>query len=249
MGHHHDDLADHGAPPPSPTRFPLVSEVVRSSARVLGTLADLDDAVLREPSLLPGWTRGHVVAHLARNADAIAGVLRGPLLGEVGHMYPSRQVRDAAIEAGAGRSVAEQVADLLAAEGRLLEVATRLPPASYDDPGSAFPGTATWPVRRGAALRWAELEIHHADLGVGYGPHDWPAAFVTHLLERRAGELAEDGVRLRWRATDPAVDGGSAEGPEVAGPAADLAWWLVGRGDGAGLTCSDGQLPDLGKWR
>lgn len=245
MGHDHG----HPAPFPSPLRFPLVDEVVRSSARVLGTLADLDADTLRAPSLLPGWTRGHVVAHLCRNADAIAAVLRGPLLGEVGHMYPSREGRDAAIEEGAGRSVGEQLADLIAAEGRLLEVAARLAPSLYDEPGAALPGTGTWPVRRGGAMRWAELEIHHADLGLHYGPGDWPATFVLHLLERRARELAEDGVRLRWRATDTGVAGGSEDGPEVTGPAAALAWWLVGRGDGGGLTCSDGQLPDLGKWR
>jgi maleylpyruvate isomerase len=249
MGHHHAGHHDHHAPAPSPLRFPLVEEVVRSSARVLGTLADLDDAALREPSLLPGWTRGHVVAHLARNADAIAEVLRGPLLGEVGHMYPSREARDAAIEDGAGRPVGEQVADLIASEGRLLEVAARLAPTLYDEPGAALPGAGGWPVRRGGAMRWAELEIHHADLGLGYGPRDWPAAFVVHLLERRARELAEDGVRLRWRATDTGSAGGSEEGAEVTGPAAELAWWLVGRGVGGGLTCSDGQLPDLGKWR
>jgi maleylpyruvate isomerase len=245
MGHDHE----HHAPPPSPLRFPLVGEVVRSSARVLGTLADLDDDALRAPSLLPDWTRGHVVAHLARNADAIAGVLRGPLLGEVGHMYASREERDAAIEEGSGRAVDEQVADLIAAEGRLLEVAARLAPTLYDEPGAALPGTGTWPVRRGGAMRWAELEIHHADLGLAYGPGDWPDAFVAHLLDRRARELAEDGVRLRWQAADTGVAGGTEDGPEVIGPAAELAWWLVGRGDGAGLTCSDGQLPDLGKWR
>lgn len=243
MGH------DHAAPPPTPTRFPLVAEVVRSSARVLGTLADLGDEALRAPSLLPGWTRGHVVAHLARNADAIAEVLRGPMLGEVGHMYPSRAARDAAIEEGAHRSVVEQVSDLIAAEGRLLDVAASLVPSQYDEPGAGVPGSGTWPVRRVGAMRWAELEIHHADLGLDYAHHRWPATFVRHLLERRARELAEDGVPLRWRATDTGLSGGSADGPEVVGPASDVAWWLVGRGDGTGLTCSEGHLPDLGKWR
>jgi maleylpyruvate isomerase len=29
------------------------------------------EADVRAPSLLPGWTRGHVLSHIARNADGI----------------------------------------------------------------------------------------------------------------------------------------------------------------------------------
>ena len=31
--------------------------------------------------------------------------------------------------------------------------------------------------------------------------------------------------------------------------ALDLAWWLVGRGDGAALVSSTGELPRIEKWR
>ena len=36
------------------------------------------------PSLLPGWTRAHVVAHLALNGEALGGVLRGRRRGRAG---------------------------------------------------------------------------------------------------------------------------------------------------------------------
>ena len=42
---------------------------------------------------------------------------------------------------------------------------------------------------------------------------------------------------------------GEGQGPEIHGTAGRLAWWLVGRGGGAGLTCSAGDLPVLGRWR
>jgi hypothetical protein len=49
------------------------------------------------------------------------------------------------------------------------------------------------------------------------------------------------------------VDGlwkfGDGQGPEIEGSVGDLAWWLVGRGGGRGLTCSAGELPVLGRWR
>ena len=65
------------------------------------TVMRLDD--LREPSRLPGWTRGHVVTHVARNAEGLCRLLRWARTGIETPMYPSIQARDAAIEAGAGR--------------------------------------------------------------------------------------------------------------------------------------------------
>ncbi len=94
------------------------------------------------------------------------------------------------------------------------------------------------------------MEIHHADLQLGYTAADWPEDFTRHLIKRRQDELA-DGPSMVLSSTD--VDGlwkfGPGEGPEITGPIADLAWWLIGRGDGAGLVSSTGELPRLEKWR
>src|SRR5262245_50530179 len=65
------------------------------------------------PSRLPGWTIGHVLTHLARNADSIGRVLVAAERGEVIDRYAGGQARrDAEIEAGAPRPASELVADV-----------------------------------------------------------------------------------------------------------------------------------------
>src|ERR1022692_5071277 len=43
--------------------------------RLLAAADLLTDPGVREPSLLPGWTRGHVLSHPARNADGLGNLL------------------------------------------------------------------------------------------------------------------------------------------------------------------------------
>jgi maleylpyruvate isomerase len=113
-------------------------------------------------------------------------------------------------------------------------------------------GDQSWPLHTVGPRRRAEVEIHHSDLGVGYEPATWPADFSSHLVRQRQEDLAAaGGPSMVLSSTD--VDGlwkfGEGQGPEVRGAVGDLAWWLVGRGDGRGLTCSSGDLPVLGRWR
>ena len=65
------------------------------------------------PSRLPGWTVGHVLTHLARNADGIVRVL---VAGEDGRTVDRYEGggpgRNAEIEHGSGRPAAEQVDDV-----------------------------------------------------------------------------------------------------------------------------------------
>jgi len=229
--------------------LPHLDETVVATARFLGALSDLGDEHVRAPSLLPGWTRGHVVTHLARNADALTNVLHGAEAGETGAMYESQDQRDAEIEAGAGRSAAALRADAVAACGRWVQAANEIHRSHLDAPAWRLPGGETWPAYRVGAMRWTEVEVHHADLGLDYAARDWPPAFVAHLMKRRRRELTEDSVPLRWRATDTGEEWSSGDGPEVTGTASDLAWWLLGRGSGEGLACSEGQLPEIGRWR
>lgn len=71
--------------------------VREATDRLLTAVAKLDNAALAEESHLPGWTRGHILAHLARNADALVNVFEGR------PMYESATARDADIERDAGR--------------------------------------------------------------------------------------------------------------------------------------------------
>ncbi|MGZ0232518.1 maleylpyruvate isomerase family mycothiol-dependent enzyme [Streptomyces sp. CPS1] len=209
--------------------------------RLLRAVARLDNASLAEPSRLPGWTRGHVLAHLARNADALANVLEGR------PMYASAAARDADIEDGAARPLGVQLADLRKSADRFR--------AAGDTPAD---WTRTVELRNGVTdaaarlpfRRWVEVELHHVDLGIGYELADAPAEF----LERETGFLAErfsgnpDVPPTRITDGTHAWDTGrAADKPEVtvSGPAAELVGWLAGRRDGSGLTAEGGELPKL----
>ena len=74
-----------------------------SAARFLGTAQALTDDDLYQASALPGWTRAHVLTHLAQAADSRTGLLRAARAGRVGRQYPSGQARADAIDAGARR--------------------------------------------------------------------------------------------------------------------------------------------------
>ena len=235
---------------PTGTDLPGLDHVVESTAALIDTVSRLSDADVREPSLLPGWTRAHVITHVARNADALRNVLHGAEIGEVRAMYVSDEERDAAIEVGADGSAAELLEDLSAACHRWDHAANEVHASHLGGIGKRVDEGEgpTFPVRRVGMLRLTEVEVHHADLGCGYTAADFSLILTTHLLDRRRKELDRDGVALRVAPHDGESWAAGDGGTEVSGRTADLLWWLLGRGDGAGVTSSEGQLPDLGKW-
>jgi maleylpyruvate isomerase len=237
---------------PHDTALPLLSEIIEATTRYLESLTVLTDEDCRRPSALPGWTRGHVVSHLSRNADALSNLMHWAQNGVETPMYPSAEAREADIEAGAWGSAEELREDAAASWGRFLQAANELHSARLDVKVSRTPGSHPFSVRNVGRMRRTEVEVHHADLLVGYGPQQWPRDFVAHLLDRRRKELAADARSMTWRLTDTGetISFGDADcaGPEIAGPSADLAWWLVGRGTGEALVSTSGSLPDIGRW-
>lgn len=214
--------------------------------RLLAEVEQLDDATAAKPSLLPGWSRGHVLAHLARNADALLNVLAAR------PMYTSAEVRDADIERDAGRKVAEHLVDLR-------DSAARLDGAFAAQSDEAWQRTVE--LRNGVTdgayslpfRRWIEVELHHVDLGVGYSMEDLPAGFVQRELENMARRFSghpavaapvelrtEDGALLRTGAEED----GAAKSVVVTGTPTALVAWLTGRSAGSELT-ADGPLPQL----
>jgi maleylpyruvate isomerase len=230
-------------------QLPQLHETILATTRYLEALTSLSDEDCRQPSALPGWTRGHVITHVARNADALVNLLHWGQTGVESPMYSSREQREQDIEAGATRGVEELRADSAAACGRFLQAANELHTSRFDVEVSRLPGSPAFPVTRVGGMRRTELEVHHADLLIGYSPYDWPEDFTRHLLERRQRELGEKGVPMVWRLTDTgeSMTVGSG-GPEVSGHSADLVWWLLGRGRGEGLVTSGAALPELGRW-
>ncbi|MGY4736806.1 maleylpyruvate isomerase family mycothiol-dependent enzyme [Streptomyces sp. ATMOS53] len=217
-------------------------ESVRDATeRLLTAVAKLDNASVTESSRLPGWSRGHVLAHLARNADALVNVLKGR------PMYADAHVRDADIERDAPRPLDVQLTDVRESAARFQ--ATGAAPADWSRTVELRNGVVDLATRV-PFRRWAEVELHHVDLGVGYELEDLPEEFTGRetefLAERFAGHpdvpptRLTDGTRA-WRT------GREAEEPEVtvSGSPADLLGWLAGRRDGSALTVDGGPLPAL----
>jgi len=164
-----------------------------AQAAVQARLNELDDIGARAPSRLPGWSVGHLVTHLARNADSVARRLDGAARGEVVDQYPGgAEGRAAEIDAGAGRSAGELVDDLAAAHARLDAAVAAMGDDVWDAPTRSVDGDLR-PARDLPRGRWREVEVHHVDLGLGYEPDDWPDAFVRRILPFA---LADIGHRL-----------------------------------------------------
>ena len=166
--------------------LPLVDETLLATTRYLQALTQLDDESAARPSVLPGWTRSHVIAHLSRNADAFTQVLRQVAGGEPAHMYASTATRVEDIEETLRthdfdglREDAEEACARLAGELT----------ACDSDPGAPYTrlagGEESWPLESVGRRRRTEVEIHHADLDVGYRPAEWPTDFSLAIVKQR----------------------------------------------------------------
>lgn len=227
-----------------------VPTLLRAADQALVRTVDrLDPAAYAEPSLLPGWTRGHVVAHLALNAEALAGVLHGAHVGQPQPMYASQEARDSDIEELAAGDTAALRERLLAGTGALARALDAMGEADWDGSFERTPGVRVIRVAAVPLMRLREVEIHHADLGAGYSHADWSADFGSVLLDSVA--KFDHPRPLTVRPTDLDGEwryGPEGEGPVVSGPAGALAWWLTGRGAGEGLTSSTNEIPEMEAW-
>jgi maleylpyruvate isomerase len=152
-------------------------------AEVIATLQGLTDDQVTRPSLLPGWTVGHVATHIARNAEGHIRMLEAAKRGEAGHMYPGgREQRTADIEAGVRRSAAEITADVTVTAVRLEEMWATMPDEAWPRTGIMIVGEAS--MADLVFVRWREAAVHHADLGLGYTWADWDAEYVRLELAR-----------------------------------------------------------------
>jgi maleylpyruvate isomerase len=159
------------------------TELAAGHARLLDSLAALSDEQVREPSLLPGWTRDMLVAHLHFGGQAQLRGIEGVLAGCATVMYPGGDAqRQAEIESGAGRPVSELVTEVAATCVRLDELFADLPPAAWD--GQVQTRRGPVPVREILLQRWLDVEVHHVDLDIGYVQDQWPPALVDVYLPR-----------------------------------------------------------------
>ena len=192
-------------PPDSGLPAVWVAGCIAAQAALDAALVGLDDDAARRPSLLPGWSVGHVLTHVARNADSVVWRLEGAAGGELRDQYPGGlEQRAADIEAGAGRPAAALVEDVRRTSGAVREAVAGLPVAAWDAPSRTSRGVVE-SSREAVLSRWREVVVHHGDLGLT--PVPFPPDLVDTWLPRELGRLAER--------TDPAR----------------LLAWVVGRGD------------------
>jgi maleylpyruvate isomerase len=206
------------------------------------------------PSQLPEWTRAHVVAHLALNAEGIARCLRGVVADdpeEPATMYDSTEQRDSDIADLAGRDPAEIRDRLLAATTLLNDAVLAVPDDGWDGRVERTPGGRSMPTSALPGMRLREVEIHHVDLVAGYTAADWSPAFATRTLNQLAPQFLARGdcpVAALHDTADHEWQVGTS-GPTLAGSAPELVAWLTGRSDGASLTPSPpGATPSAPRW-
>jgi len=205
------------------------AQVRVAQGRFQAAIAGLRDEEARRPSALPDWSVGHVLTHVARNADSHRRRADAAIEGRVVDQYPGGfPARAAEIDAGAARPAAALVADVVASADALEAAWGRVPTGAWDQTSRDVSGTERT-LRTLPARRWQELAVHVVDLGLGVSAADWDDAFVARWLEP-------------MRATLPGRLPAGASPPEPGrlDARAELAW-LYGR-----LARPD--LPVLGPW-
>jgi maleylpyruvate isomerase len=232
-----------------------LASVREATDRLLAAAAGLDDSGAAAPSRLPGWSRGHVLAHLCRNADALVNVLEGR------PMYVSAEARESDIERDAHRPLAAQLADARESAARF-QSASAIPAdwsRTVELRNGIMDAAARIPFRR-----LVEVELHHVDLGIGYELENLPEEFtdreITFLAQRFSGRpdipptrivaagkaSGDDSGEGSGKASGEWHTGGTEGAPvTVTGPAPALLGWLAGRRDGADLDTARGLLPAL----
>lgn len=181
--------------------------------RLEALVASVDDHVARRPSRLPDWTVGHVLTHLARNADSHVRMLDAALAGEAVEQYAGGwEQRTADIEAGAGRPADELRADVVGASAALEAAWDRMTPSAWA--GHGLSRGSPWACEVMPFHRWREVEVHCVDLGLAYTPENWSSEYVARelplVLDRLpdrlgAGDRAAVLAWLLGRSDQPAV--------------------------------------------
>ncbi len=237
----------------APDELTVVRDLLdQSTQRLLGDTIRVSDEEWAGPSTLPGWSRGHVATHLARNADALGRLASWAHTGERQDMYASPDARDVEIEAGAGRTGMELQVDLDTSAERLTDAFDALDRSQRWTEQVETRGGQAVPARILPLMRLAEVVLHHVDLDVGYTVDDVDPTAALWLLQlaahRLSGRLDYPTLTLRPMEGDPVQVGPATDRrTDVSGPATALLGWVTRRRNADGLSGADGvDLPSYG---
>lgn len=196
-----------------------VTAAVVAHRRLTDLLGEVTDDGARRPSLLPSWTVGHVLTHIARNADSFTRVFEGAARGQLWERYPGGDAqREADIEAGAGRSAVELAGDVSRSIEQLEAAWANATPEAWEGYFRGPPGRPNPRLDDTPSRRRREVECHTADLALGYTYFDWPDDYIAEELGRFVAARGE-------------LPGAVAE----LAPSEQAAW-VMGRLDVAGAT-------------
>jgi maleylpyruvate isomerase len=171
-------------------------------------LAGLDETAFHAPSGLPGWTRRHLAAHLAANADAVANLVHWAATGERTPMYSSPEQRSADIEKGRTHTDVDLRHWFDVSAARLSEAMGALTPEQWSTEVVTAQGR-TVPATETPWMRAREVMVHAVDLRTGTTFADLPPDFLEALVD--------DVIAKRGHV------------PEIHAPLDQRAAWLTGR--------------------
>jgi maleylpyruvate isomerase len=234
------DLSSAGKASFVPARW--LAGCARSHRQIEAAVRSLSDEDVRQPSLLPGWSRALVITHIARNADGVRHMAEAARDGRAEPMYPGgAEQRDAGIEAGADSSRVELLADLEGAQRELESVWDAMSVEQWTEGiGYRLAGPAT--MSDMVFVRWREVAVHTIDIGFpGVDPHtQWRSLDPDYLEEEwrwttagLAERVPEGHILILAPGDRPSRAYG--RGPNVVvvrDPIADVLAWLTGRAEG-----------------
>src|SRR5690349_13439835 len=239
----HDQATD-------PVLLQSLRQARRGTAFFARKLNELSDDELDGGSLLPGWTRRHVVAHVGYNARAIARLVEWAATGVETPMYPSTEVRNYEISSGATlspialRNLFDHSAVHLSVEWR------DLPDQDWANEVKTVQGR-TVPASETVWMRTREVWIHAVDLGNGATFADIPEPVLERLLRDITGAWrargTDAGLVIRVTGTDLVFgDTGTQDPVTVSGPLAGIAAWAAGQTAQAGRMAQAGRTAQAG---
>ena len=194
--------------------------VRRGTTLLLDAVEGLDEAGFSAPSLLPGWTRKHLAAHVAANAEALGNLVHWAATGEETPMYASPEERAEGIAKGAAMPAGELRSWVTASARALDERLDRLTDEQWQREVVTAQGR-TVPATELPWMRAREVCVHAVDFGTG-GFAALPAGFLTALVDEISTRRGLTGL------------------PD--GPLPEVAAWLAGRPH------SLADAPALGPW-
>lgn len=220
----------------------LLAAIDDHTSRLVADARTLDG--LAAASLCEGWSRDHVLNHIARNAEALCRLVGSAVDGTGETMYESPEQRDLDIDAGVGRAPEVVVADVEETAKPLATALARLTPEHRDVVLERTPGGPTFKGGMLPFMRLREVIYHHVDLVTEFGfddlDEDLQVLFIDNEVKRQQGAPTPPSVTIRsdegdvWTLGEGEVD--------VEGSRGGILRWFA-RQDASGV--HGDRLPDL----